>query len=330
VPESVKRFISWAQGTLPFRLVQRYGEDDGGIWATVIAWNGLTAIFPIALALVAITGFILGTVGVGNQAVISEVVRVFPSDANAQHDALGALRTIGDKPLIFALVALVGYLWTASNLFGAIEAAFDAVWHCGRRDFLPQKLMALGMMGIFSVLAVIGVGTAALLPLLRQLPDVPSSVTDLINFPLQFAVGAVAGFILYLTIYYVVPNRKQRLSRVWPGALFAGIGFELLTLLFSLYISLNTGINQFGKQFAFLFTLLAFFFFLGLITMFGAELNAVLFESAEREPTRPLPGVAPPAPPRGARLRGPRRVALSLLAAAIGLFAVFRNSGGSR
>src|ERR1700704_4223987 len=105
----MKRLIAWAQGTLPLRLVQRYGEDDGGIWATVIAWNGLTAIFPIALALVAITGFILGIVGVGNQAVIDQVVRVFPSNANAQHDALAALRTIGDKALIFTLAALVGY-----------------------------------------------------------------------------------------------------------------------------------------------------------------------------------------------------------------------------
>jgi membrane protein len=330
VPQSLKRFIAWAQGTLPFRLVTRYGEDDGGIWATVIAWNALTAVFPISLALVAITGFILGIVGVGNQIVINEVVKVFPQDANAQHDALAALGAIGDKPLVFALVALVGYLWTASNLFGAMEAAFDAVWHCGRRPFVPQKLMALGMMGIFSILAVVGVGTAALLPLLRQIPDVPSSVTDLLNFPLQLAVGVLAGFILFMTFYYVVPNRKQRLSRVWPGALFAGIGFELLTLLFPLYIGLNKGINQFGKQFAFLLILLAFFFFLGLITMFGAELNAVLFESVERRPARPLPGVAPPPPPRGARLRGPRRLVLTLLGAGIGLFAVFRQSGSSR
>jgi membrane protein len=190
--------------------------------------------------------------------------------------------------------------------------------------------MALLMMVIFSVLALVGVGTAALLPLLNQLPGVPKSITDLLNFPLQFAVGAVAGFLLFLTLYYVVPNRKQRLTHVWPGALLAGIGFELLTLLFPLYIALNKSINQFGKQFAFLFILLAFFYFLGLITVLGATLDVVLFESAERRPVRPLPGVAPPPSPRGARLRGPRRALLTLLAAAIGLFAVFRQAGGQR
>jgi uncharacterized BrkB/YihY/UPF0761 family membrane protein len=177
---------------------------------------------------------------------------------------------------------------------------------------------------------VVGVGTAALLPLLTQLPDVPTSISDFLNFPVQLAVGALAGFILFLTMYYVVPNRKQRLSRIWPGALFAGAGFELLTLLFPIYIKLNNGINQFGKQFAFLFILLAFFYFLGLITVLGAAISVVLFESAERQPTKPLPGVAPAPPPRGARLRGPRRAVLTLLAAAIGLFAVSRQSGSHR
>ena len=328
MPQRLQKLIAWAMSTLPGRLFQRYGEDDGGIWATVIAWNALTSIFPIALALVAITGIVLGAVGVSNQAVVNVVVKVFPTDANAQRDAVAAIRTITDKSIVFLLLGLVGYLWTASNLFGTMETAFDAVWRCGRRNFLRQKLMSLGMMAIFSVFALIAVGSAALLPLLSRVPGVPPAITNLLNFPLQFAVGVVAGFILFLAIYFVVPNRRQRLSRVWPGALFGGVAFEVLSLLFPLYIKLNQGINQFGKQFAFIFILLAFFFFLGLITMFGAELNVVLFESRERLPSRPRPGVTQ-TPPRGARLRGPRRALLGLLAAAIGLFAISRQSNGS-
>ena len=326
MPQSLQRLIGWAKATVPARLFQRYGEDDGSVWATVIAWNALTAIFPVALALVAITGIILGLVGVSNQVVLNAVVKFFPSDANAQKDAVAAIRGITDKSVIFLLLGLVGYLWTASNLFGTMESAFDAVWRCGRRNFIWQKLMGLGMMAIFSVFALIGVGTATLLPLLSQVPGVPKGIINLLNLPLQLGVGAVSGFILFLALYYVVPNRRQRLSRVWPGALLAGVAFEVLSLLFPLYIQLNKGINQFGKQFAFLFILLAFFFFLGLITMFGAELNVVLFESRERQPARPRPGVTQ-TPPRGARLRGPRRALLSLLAAAIGLFAISRQSG---
>jgi membrane protein len=293
----------------------------------VIAWNGLTAIFPVILALIAIAGFVLRAAGVSSDTLEQEVVAVFPSDPKSQHEALKAIKSLPDRAGVFLIVGLVGYLWTASNLFGAMEQAFDAVLHCGRRPFIRQKLMALGMMTIFSVLAVIGVGTSVLLPLLNQVPGVPTSVIDLLNSPLQFVIGVASGFVLFFAIYYIVPNRRLPVTHVWPGALLAGFGFKLLTLLFPLYIHFNSGINQFGASFAFLFVMLAFFFFLGLITMLGVELNVVLFEPAVRPaPSRPLPGVAP-SPPRGARLRGPRRVLLALLAALIGLFAVRRRSG---
>lgn len=324
--ERIKAFIAWAQSTAPVRLIQRFGEDDGSVWATVIAWNALTAIFPVILALIAIAGFVLQAAGVSSDTLAKEVVAVFPSDDKSQQEALKAIKALPERAGIFLIVGLVGYLWTASNLFGAMEQAFDAVLHCGRRPFIRQKLMALGMMTVFSVLAVIGVGTSVLLPLLKQVPGVPTSVIDLLDSPLQFVIGVVSGFVLFFAIYYIVPNRRLSVSHLWPGALLAGVGFKLLTLLFPLYIHFNSGINAFGASFAFLFVMLAFFFFLGLITMLGIELNVVLFEPAARPaPSRPLPGVTP-SPARGARLRGPRRVLLALLAALIGLFAFARHS----
>jgi membrane protein len=323
--ERVKAFIAWAQRTVPVRLIQRYGEDEGSIWATVIAWNALTAIFPVILALIAVAGFVLQAAGISPDTLAKEVVQVFPSDQKSQQEALKALTSLPERAGVFLIVGIVGYLWTASNLFGAMEQAFDVVLHCGRRPFIRQKLMALGMMAVFSVLAVIGVGTSVLLPLLKQVPGVPTSVIDLLDSPLQFVVGVVSGFILFFAIYYIVPKRRLPVSHVWPGALLAGLAFKLLTLLFPLYIRLNSGINQFGASFAFLFVTLAFFFFLGLITMLGIELSVVLFEPATRPaPSRPLPGVTP-TPARGARLRGSRRVLLALLAALIGLFAFLRQ-----
>ena len=321
----MKAFIAWAQHTVPVRLIQRYGEDDGGIWATVIAWNALTAIFPVILALIAIAGFVLQAAGISPDTLAKEVVQVFPSDQKSQQEALKALTSLPERAGVFLIIGLVGYLWTASNLFGAMEQAFDVVLHCGRRPFIRQKLMAVGMMAVFSVLALIGVGTSVLLPLLKQVPGVPTSVIDLLDSPLQFVVGVVSGFVLFFAIYYIVPNRRLPVSHVWPGALLAGVGFKLLTLVFPLYIKLNSGINQFGASFAFLFVTLAFFFFLGLITMLGIELNVVLFEPATRPaPSRPVPGVTP-RPARGARLRGSRRLLLALLAALIGLFAFLRQ-----
>jgi membrane protein len=97
------------------------------------------------------------------------------------------------------------------------------------------------------------------------------------TFVLQLVVGTVAGFVLFAAIYYVVPNRKQDIRTVWPGALLAGAAFELLTLVFPIYVHYFGSSNQYGKTFGFLFLVLSLSYFVGLITMVGVELNSLIY-----------------------------------------------------
>jgi len=101
---------------------------------------------------------------------------------------------------------------------------------------------------------------------------------------IQAALGVTSAFVLYFLIYLVVPNRRMDVRETWPGALFAGVAFELLSLIFPVYIGLQPTINQYGRTFALLFVLLAYFFLLGIITMLGAEVNSVVaLERSRRE-----------------------------------------------
>jgi uncharacterized BrkB/YihY/UPF0761 family membrane protein len=92
-------------------------EDNVPSQAVVIAWNMLQAIFPIALALAAIIGAVLGAVGVQSQSVLQTVAAVIPDQAG-QQQVLEALKAVSSKTGLFAILALVGFLWSASNLSG--------------------------------------------------------------------------------------------------------------------------------------------------------------------------------------------------------------------
>src|SRR5207302_791279 len=107
-------------------------------------------------------------------------------------------------------------------------------------------------------------------------------------------VGLVAGFLLFLSIYFIIPNRKQDFRKVVPGALVAGVLFEAITLLFPLYLEINKGINQYGKTFGLFFLLMTFFFFLGLITMIGVEVNSVIYPVPIELPGKDSHAVATP------------------------------------
>ena len=262
----------------PARVIRKFVDDDGANLATLIAWNGLLSLFPIALFVVAVGGLVLSLAGISPEQLAKLVVQIFPSDSQAQHAALNGINGARRATGIFALVALVGFLWSASGLFGTMEHAFGVIFATGGRPFIRQKLMAVAMMALFVVMSVVAVAASSLVPLLTQGLNLALPITvGPLGAGLEDAIGVAAGFILFFAIYAVVPVRRHGL-RVWSGALVAGIGFELLTQLFPLYIRINPGINQFGRLFAFLFILLAFFYFLGLITIIGAEVIAIADE----------------------------------------------------
>lgn len=314
--------MSSAAELFPVRVVRRFAEHGGPNQAVLLAWNGLTAVFPIALALAAIGGYVLNRAGVTPETLAVRMAAFFPIDLGTQRALVEGLHSLQHQTGLFAILAIAGFVWTGSGLFGAMETVFGVVFGTPNRPFLRQKLMAMAMMALFAVLALLAVGTSALLPLLNELPGVPISLTEgETGSVVQIAVGVASSTLLFFVIYTVVPNYRPRPSRVLPAALFGGVAFEALSQLWPTYIKLNQGgINRFGSQFALLFVLLAFFYFLGLITVLGADIIAVLDPpQARAEKANPEP--APP-PKRMGRVR---RSALGAAALLIGIAAGRRS-----
>jgi membrane protein len=281
-----RRLVARVRGSLPGQVVRRVQQDNGTSWAALIAWSGLQSLFPIALALAAILGVVLGAVGVDSRLVYDAVAAAIPDQAGRQQ-VLEALQGVKTQTGLFAVLAIVGFLWTASSLFGTMEEAFNAIIHVPTRGFVRQKLMAVLMMLIFTVLAGAAIVSSALLPVLGGLPGLGISglTQGAASGVIRFVFGSAAGFLLFFVIYYVVPNREQEVRQVWPGALFAGLAFEVVTLAFPLYLYFaGPSMNRYGKTFGLLFVLMVFFYLVGLVTVVGMELNAVL---------RPPPDAAP-------------------------------------
>jgi len=272
--------------TVPGRVIQKFLGDQAPNWAALIAWNALFAMFPIVIFASSLLGYALRMFGAANDAVYKTIFSVIPGDPKQQAELFNAVYGVKSQSGVLFLVGLVGLLWGGSALFGAIEQAFAVIYHTKPRDFIRQRLIAFGMVFLFTILVGIAVATSALLPALKHIPNIPEFLySGAAAFILQVLVGITAGFLLFGTIYFVIPNRKQHFGKIIPGALVAAVLFELITLVFPLYISLNKGLNQYGATFGLFFLLMTFFFFLGLITMVGVEVNSVLYPEEVERPT---------------------------------------------
>jgi membrane protein len=281
--------------SVPGRVIRKFLEDQAPNWAALIAWNTLFAMFPIVIFAASLLGYALRLFGKANDVVYTTIFSAIPGDIHQQQELLKAVTGVKSQSGVLFIIGLVGLLWGGSALFGVMEQAFAVIYHTKPRDFVRQKLIAFGMVFLFTVLLGVAVATSALLPALKHIPNIPEFLySGAAAFILQVIVGTTAGVLLFGTIYYVIPNRKQQLRKVIPGALIAGVLFELVTLVFPLYLSLNRGINQYGATFGLFFLLMTFFFFIGLITMIGIEVNSVIYPVPIALPGKEGHAVAPP------------------------------------
>src|SRR2546421_2947336 len=288
--------------SVPGRVIRKFLEDQAPNWAALIAWNALFAMFPIVIFAASLLGLVLRLFGQANDTIYSTIFTAIPGDPRP---LLDAVTTVKSQSGVLFIIGLIGLLWGGSALFGTIEQAFAVIYHTKPRDLLRQRLIAFGMVFLFTILVGVAVATSPLCPALKHIPNIPEFLySGVAAFILQVAVGITAGLLLFGSMYYVIPNRKQQFRKVIPGALVAGLLFELITLLFPLYLSINNGINQYGKTFGLFFLLMTFFFFLGLITMIGVEVNSVIYPVPIELPGKDSHAVAAPeSGPEGERRR---------------------------
>ncbi|MFI5282097.1 MAG: YihY/virulence factor BrkB family protein [Candidatus Dormibacterales bacterium] len=270
--------------TAPGRLATKMGEDGAFNWAVVIAWQFLQSLFPIALVMAGVLGVVLGYVGVTSHEVYRTVASIIP-DAGAQRQVLAALSTFHQQSGAFFVVGFVVLVWSGAGLFRAMENGFAAIYRTRSRSLGKSVFMSVGMVFLLVVLGGVMLLSTTFLSLPSDLPYLPDLLAHrAIDVALHAALGAGVGFLLFLAIYIVVPNRRDRFAAVWPGAALAGVLFEALSLSFPLYVRLTRTGATYGKTFGLLFLLMLYFYGLGIVTMIGAEVNSMRDKSASVQP----------------------------------------------
>ncbi|MBV8915598.1 MAG: YihY/virulence factor BrkB family protein [Acetobacteraceae bacterium] len=260
--------------SLPIRVVKRYGAASGSTWAVDIAWNALFAFFPIILAITTVLSAIMGGTGIATtieqniaNAIPGQQGQLIVNALDSFHRAAGPL----------AVVSFVGLLWSGSSLFSAMDQGLDSLYPTKQRRFIRQKLMALLMIVVFTVLIVPATASASLLSAIGSVSGAPSFLTSgPLALLIQIVFGVVDGLLLFGAIYLVVPNREHKVKEILPGAIAAAVLFEAFTLLFPLFFKLEHGFSTYGATFALFFLLMTFAFWVAQIIMLGGALNAEL------------------------------------------------------
>ena len=265
----------------------KFNNDWVMTFAAGLAFNLITAIFPIIIALIAIAGFIFGNFDPNFQSnLISHIQSVFPPPIN-QGNVLGpALTTLSKTAGFFAFIAILIAIFGGSRLFVSIEGYFSLIYHTRQRTIIPQNIMALVMLLLFIILIPLMVFASSIPALVQSILQ----ATPLYQVPgygfiftvIGILTGLIITWILFEAIYIVVPNQHISFRNSWLGSVVAAIALSIYLYLFPFYVThfLRNDTGQVG----FAVILLFFFYYFAVILLLGAEINAFFAEGIRATP----------------------------------------------
>jgi membrane protein len=191
----------------------------------------------------------------------------------------------GQRPIAVLIVAVILSLWAASSVIKSLIDGFNAAYRVPRNRSIVAHAAVGMMLALLSLVPLLGATSLILFggaveafvlklikvdPVLNPFAGGWELLSRVVRYLIAFA--ATASFTAIL--YFYGPYRKQRWSRVWPGAILATILWLLATVVFGWYVRNITNYNVLYGSVGTSMALLVWMYMLAAIALFGCELNA--------------------------------------------------------
>jgi YihY family inner membrane protein len=245
-------------------VIKKFGDDQAGQLAALIAYYGFVSLFPLLLVLVTILGFVLQGDPGEQKRILDGALGQFPivSDQLKLHSLTGS--GIG------LTIGVLGSLLAGMGITGATQNAFNRIWSVPFKDrpnFISAHLRGLGMLAILGTLSIVSTTAAGFVgSSSHAAPDVIVGV--LLAFALNLA--------LFMTAFKLLTAVDVGWRDLLPGVIVASVFWQLLQHLGGFYIDhelKHTG-PLYGT-FALVLGLLAWLYLGAQLTIFAAEINVV-------------------------------------------------------
>jgi len=260
-----QRGRSWA--AFPFGVVKKFGDDQAGNLAALVAYYAFFSIFPLLLVLTTVLGRVLADDPDLQERVLDSALTQFPVIGDQIRDNVNGLPGSG----VALLIGVVGALWGGMGAVLAMQSALDGVWNVPLRR---RPNLLVGRLRALAVLALLGTGVAVLTfagPAARTVADVPvlGSVTS-------FVVAFVLALGLFLVTFHLLTDAPVSWRDQLPGAVVAALAWAVLQLIGAAFVRhWVDGASSASGVFAVVIGLLSWLYLQAQLTVLAAEINVV-------------------------------------------------------
>ena len=250
-----------------FGVVKKFGDDNGGVLVTNLAYAAFVSIFPLLLILVTFLVDIAATDPSLRSRVISGATTQFPLIGKQLASNIHVLRRSTAASLTVGLLLLI---WGVTRLAQAGLFTMEQVWNLpgpARPGYLPRLGRSVEFLGLLALGVVISTLLAGL---------VTYGHHALAFRVLAQVLAELANIALYFLGFRVLTPKGVRPRQLLPGAIAGGTFWTLLQALGAYLVHHYLHSDSVYGIFATVLGLVAWIYFGVQGTVYAAEVNVVL------------------------------------------------------
>jgi len=254
-------------------------KPASAITAAAIAYFALFSLFPFTLLSISVASFNLGPL-MDQQLIVQKLEFIAP--------ALGRLMGQNIDEIIRARgpitsVAFVGLIWSASTIFYTLTQTLNEIWG-NKRSRPVWKRRGLAILFVLTivgpVLFLASFAGSMIANLRTWLPDQVFPIGGGISF----VVAILLDVALFMVLYIMLPHGASTWREIFPGAVGAGLLWELAKKAFLLFVATYISLSNlvYGSVAA-IIAFLAWAYLSGLTFLFGAFLSVSYYKIKQQQ-----------------------------------------------
>ena len=261
-----------------FETIQRkYQEAEVTNSSVVIAYYLLLSFFPIVI----IIGNLLPLLNLDINTILPYFSTIIP-EAIYQEIVETIHRLLTSSSSGMLSFGIVAAFWAASKGMNAMQVSMNKAYGVEpRKNMFVIRLASLAftlilVLGIVALVLVFSFGQVVLnyLTPLLQLPEELVAIFQSVKWP----VTLFLLLFVFTLVYYMVPNAQVKVKFVLPGAIFATIGWVLLSQAFAIYVRYFSGRTLSYGSVGIFIVLMLWLNGSGIVLTLGAVINASIDE----------------------------------------------------
>lgn len=257
-------------------IVTEIGDDHVGAYAAQTAYFFVLCMIPIILLLLTLVRY----TPVTKADVMTAVIQVFPTSVDSMMTSI--VNQVYNQSMGIIPITAVVALWSAGKGVLAMSSGLNCVYNCQEtRNYMFLRVRAtlytvmfLLVIIFLLVLSVFGnslnIFIAEHVPILRHVADWLIEARTVIT--------PVVLMVFSLLIYKFLPNRKDKYIRQLPGAVFAAIGWMVVSWVFSVYVDIFQGFSSMYGSLTTIVLIMLWLYFCMYSILLGGEINVMLCE----------------------------------------------------